>query len=167
MRNVGRKFTTHGRNCTNTKPDKTKQKKSFFRQRRKVSNQRVNDAAMASIEPTKKTSDKSLFERFCMRCENGADWIQIGFLKLVRICYVSFTNDQDVIDELDSDIIKLNNNIRERNGKEKIMKPSRPVVEKVRNGDLAGAGKNLYANTKDKVTGVAEVVTAKAGNLIA
>ncbi len=166
MGKVSRRLVSGNGIHTNTRSNKAKKKKPCFSQRRKVSDKRVNDAAMASIEPAKKTSDKSLFKRFCMRCENGADWIHIGFLKLVRSCYISFTNDQDAIDKLDLDIATLKNDILERNGKEKIMKPNRPVYEIARSGDVAGAAKNLCANVKDRVGGVAQVATAKIGKAI-
>lgn len=166
MRNVGRCFNRHGRTRANPEPEKAKKRKLCFGRKIKDSGDRGNDAVMAPIASTRKTSDKSLFKRFCMRCENGAHWIQIGFLKLVRSCYVSFTNNEDAIRELDKDIVNLKNKILENNGKEKIIKPSRPVIEKARNGDLAGAGRNLYANAKDKVTGATAVATASIGNLL-
>lgn len=165
MRNVGGCFNRHGRTRANPEPKKAKKRELYFSRKIKDSGDRGNDAVMAPIASTRKTSDKSLFKRFCMRCENGAHWIQIGFLKL-RSRYVSFTNNEDAIRELDKDIVKLKNKILENNGKEKIIKPSRPVIVKARNGDLAGAGRSLYANAKDKVTGAIAVATARIGNLL-
>ncbi len=147
--------------------NKTKRKHWPFNRTRKVSDIEVRETLSSTIDSNCKTSSHSILDRICRRCDNGIDWIKIGFLTLVKGCYSTFTHNQEAIAELELDIAGLRNNIRERNGEEKITRANKPVWERARRGDLVGAGKNFRDNVKDKVSGTAEIATAKFGKFIA